>query len=733
MSNTFKKSFEPILSYFQEVLPVYQDFHVSLNCLKFLHNEEFAVGSTNTGFIIFLNILTKSFKQEKISQNAINDIHIFSNDSLLLAVEDYTIHILETSTLFLSRSIKFKPKYGKFDRALTSFDENSVFCKFNSGRLITVEISDTYFIKTLIKNVPLIDFAINSDGLYLGYYKHISLFSPSLEKISERKIEINSPYKILISNTNRYFSLYNKYLFKICYRNKLERINKVPQVNEILSVTFTSDDKFIVLYLNNSSLLFLSCPNSEQLIRIPIESETCKSIQISSDSSKIFMFSGQKLVTIKFPKPSKLISCKSFTEVDLSFNSFLRPSKEVIFSIGNSTNIKFTLKSSKKTFFLSGHEDIVTCVIALNENICASGSMDFDVRVWDYKERTCVGMLRGHIAAVSCLDDYQEWLISGSLDQTVKIWDWKGCTLFHTINMENKIMGLVNWKDVMIVGLPDKLSLWDLNNFSLIGFNAVSQVIDCVQLEYEGKQILINKAKKVFVKNPLWDNSINVWGNGGGYTFMGHVYEILNGNTPKYNKHLNSFVILPYRYNIIHFYCFFGLTEHLTQALLDGCGVFNSINNINPAILAVDQKNLETCSAFFEWANKYRFHPVMFRNITIDELVKINKSGVAELRDLYEMLWMESITIFPKYASDLEDFPKIFKSIDPTLSSLNFFNQISGNDSGFEISYFTTLNKFPLTCGTNDSIMFLESLPLDNEKLFKSDYIQQVVLYKWSQ
>jgi hypothetical protein len=731
MGDGFRKSFEPVLSHFRESLPVFQNFHVGFSCLRFLRNEEFAVAACS-GAVLFLNVVSMNMKVQKVSENLIYELLLFSNDNFVLAVEESTIHILDTSTLYLSRSVTFKSKYGIIERTAFSFEESSCFIKFSSGRLLNLSLSTTFDSKTLIKDSPVIDFAVTPDSLFLCFFKHLSLFNPNLEKQFERKIEINAPYKISTSSTNRYFSLYNRHLFKISYKNKLERISKISLEAEILLVSFSPDDKYALLYLNNFSLLVLSCPSSDQLLRIPIESETCKSLQISGDSSKIFLCSGQKLVTIKFPKSSKLVNFKSFSEVDLSFNSFLKPFEDLVFHIGVSSNIKVTQTHSKKTFFLSGHEDLVTCILTLNDSICASGSADFDIRIWNYSEKICVGLLRGHIAAVTCLAAFEDWLISGSLDQTVKVWDWKSCSLFHTINLELKVVGIAVWDRSLMVGLPDKLLIWDLLSFSLVGFASVSTLIDCFQLECQGKQILINKSKKFFIKNPLWDSTVSVWGNGGGFTFMQHVVEMMNGNPLKYEKHLNSFVVLPYQYNICHFYAFFGLTDHLASALMSGCAIFSSVNNQHPLLLALNEKHMNSASVILEVSNKTRFYPLQFRNLTNEDLIKVNSSGVNELEALYELMWYESLAVFPKYSSTPEVFPSIFKSNSPSITSLNFFNKISGNDSGFEISYFSTLNMFPVSCGTSESIKFLESLPVGNKKVFTSDYIQQVLLFKWS-
>ena len=52
----------------------------------------------------------------------------------------------------------------------------------------------------------------------------------------------------------------------------------------------------------------------------------------------------------------------------------------------------------------------------------ASASQDKTILIWDTNTRTCIRRLRGHAAAVYCLDAEGDVLVSGSADKTILTW-----------------------------------------------------------------------------------------------------------------------------------------------------------------------------------------------------------------------------------------------------------------------------------------------------------------------
>ncbi|XP_061919829.1 LOW QUALITY PROTEIN: platelet-activating factor acetylhydrolase IB subunit beta [Entelurus aequoreus] len=95
-------------------------------------------------------------------------------------------------------------------------------------------------------------------------------------------------------------------------------------------------------------------------------------------------------------------------------------------------------KSKFRLRLLEGHNDIITCVVAV-DNLVVSGSRDTTVKVWHVPTATEQKNLGGHTAGVTCLSapppeyckklawllslsEKERFILSGSADCNVKIW-----------------------------------------------------------------------------------------------------------------------------------------------------------------------------------------------------------------------------------------------------------------------------------------------------------------------
>jgi WD40 repeat protein len=80
----------------------------------------------------------------------------------------------------------------------------------------------------------------------------------------------------------------------------------------------------------------------------------------------------------------------------------------------------FCLVSGK----LSGH--LSNCsALTKNARYLVSGSLDTNVKIWDYRVKNCVATFKGHNEQITCLDISPDssTIVSGSVDQTVRLWD----------------------------------------------------------------------------------------------------------------------------------------------------------------------------------------------------------------------------------------------------------------------------------------------------------------------
>ncbi|CAF1080092.1 unnamed protein product [Brachionus calyciflorus] len=109
---------------------------------------------------------------------------------------------------------------------------------------------------------------------------------------------------------------------------------------------------------------------------------------------------------------------------------------------------------------LTGHKNKVSCLLKINNNLLASGSDDFNIKIWNVKNGNILRTLEGHVGCVHCLDKMEDkFLVSCSKDCNVRIWD--------------PIMGVCLLKvelPKMSYNLPGQISV-NKDNKIAVGFN----------------------------------------------------------------------------------------------------------------------------------------------------------------------------------------------------------------------------------------------------------------------
>jgi WD40 repeat protein len=121
----------------------------------------------------------------------------------------------------------------------------------------------------------------------------------------------------------------------------------------------------------------------------------------------------------KFLNHSEPVTClKILSDGHFASGSFDQSIK--VWNVNENETCVFTLK---------GHSKRVSCLEWHKEkNILSSGSYDFTVRLWDFSQKKCLKILRGHTSYVTCLREIQKsiediLLASGSADGFIRIWN----------------------------------------------------------------------------------------------------------------------------------------------------------------------------------------------------------------------------------------------------------------------------------------------------------------------
>ena len=132
---------------------------------------------------------------------------------------------------------------------------------------------------------------------------------------------------------------------------------------------------------------------------------------------------------------------------------------------------------------LSGH--LSNCsTLMKNLKYLVSGSLDTNVKVWDYRAKNCVTTFKGHNDQITCLDISPDSSIiaSGSMDQTVKLWDMRTNKTIKTIQVSStghpQCMSF-NPRDLCLaVGSTDKITrYWELQEYNLVSQTTIDNSV----------------------------------------------------------------------------------------------------------------------------------------------------------------------------------------------------------------------------------------------------------------
>ena len=161
--------------------------------------------------------------------------------------------------------------------------------------------------------------------------------------------------------------------------------------------------------------------------------------------------------------------------------------------------------NNNKIFSFMGHELWVNCLIKLNNIYFASCSNDNSIRIWDYQNKRCSSILKGHVDGVLSIIVLSDGkLCSGGADLSIKIWDWaKGECCATLLGHKKWIKCLYQLSNKFLLsGSDDKtIKVW-INN-------------KCIKnLEGHSKSVrTICQINNNFFASGSFDKTIKIWDN----------------------------------------------------------------------------------------------------------------------------------------------------------------------------------------------------------------------------
>lgn len=167
------------------------------------------------------------------------------------------------------------------------------------------------------------------------------------------------------------------------------------------------------------------------------------------------------------------------------------------------------LPKAPAKFVMEGHRETILAVAAHPMfSLCASGSEDNTIRIWDHETGNYERTLKGHTGYVTGLsfDHRGTFLASCSLDMTAKIWDMTSFLCVKTFRGHEHTISSVKFTptgDQLITSSRDTtIKLWDTTTgYCIRTFHGHSEWVKCVAVSLDGQ----------YVASGSYDKTIMIW------------------------------------------------------------------------------------------------------------------------------------------------------------------------------------------------------------------------------
>ncbi|SZF06105.1 unnamed protein product [Blumeria hordei] len=178
-----------------------------------------------------------------------------------------------------------------------------------------------------------------------------------------------------------------------------------------------------------------------------------------------------------------------------------RPWKEVYkdrFQVGS--NWKYG-RCSTKVF--RGHLSGVSC-LQFDDNVLATGSRDFTIKIWNLEKAECIRTLRGHRSGVEALQFDNQKLISGSLDKTIRVWNWRtGECINQYLAHQSGVIALNFVGNLLASGSMDTtIKVWNFEDKSVFALHGHTDWVNAIKVD-EASRTLLSASDDRSVR--LWD------------------------------------------------------------------------------------------------------------------------------------------------------------------------------------------------------------------------------------
>ncbi|OMJ75006.1 hypothetical protein SteCoe_25965 [Stentor coeruleus] len=752
--------------------------------IKVLKSETHAIGVTDEGYCVYLDLTDTGFDEVLLSKNGLSGILVYDNDRNALAKEKVQgkIYLLELPSMSIMKIINIKGDGNNgIGRMCFSPNEDYCFARLWKGEIIRWKTSDFDKYEVMFSDKSVVCMNISPEGeLVLGMIdRRIIIYNADFEKVIEKYYEFKIDAYISFSQSGHLIILAMAKEVKIIGKSNMNVINVYQLGCMAYDCIMTNNDHYIIAPLDTGELAFIDITANKQPLKIKVHSSSIKSVYLSNDQTEIITFGTDfKLGKTKFPEISTLrslseahyntntalstarsqtdpkesiesqVSDRKIQDPDENFKALClceSSSQDIAIVGGQSNNILvWDLKSTKKYGNLNGHTDYVYALECISDEIVASGSGDTTIMIWNFRTLTFMYSLNGHSDIVCSLLKIDDWrLASGSKDRSVKVWLWEEKnTIFQINDLPAPVYSMILPKaEYLIIGLNKIIQCWDMKTYSIIfekscyveasGLKVFYSDIDENLKNYIG--IGLDDSALCF-ENPFSSSELRMIGKDeySEYNYMNYIREIIMYKVPPYDPSMDKWVIFPYMINTLHFYAYYDMPDYLTQSIQNGAALLTTTSQENPLSIAIDMRNKDCVQTILKTSSiKQNHNPFLLSNVKTSSLLSLNSFNISSLPKLYNLLLVNYYNSH-KYLGGEIHLPVIKASFSQILLTNNIAISEQSDELDIEVKYSRSLIPFYLEIGSENSIEFLKSIiKCEQAKIFCTEIIQYFLMYKW--
>ncbi|OMJ92789.1 hypothetical protein SteCoe_4425 [Stentor coeruleus] len=523
-------------------------------------------------------------------------------------------------------------------------------------------------------------------------------------------------------NTQYVLKKHSDQINQILYSSKRNAIFSISSMESEICMWSTEDFSFITSLQNDGNTLFLCLSADQRYIYVSLDKKIVRRWQIEGEFLSEVFFTSEYF--------SNSIACTKDNNYVVSIDSTCR------------CVIRKTLDASVVWTF-SNHKlgGLLVEVTHLSNLLITVGS-DNTIHIYSINDGKKIGKIEWPDKEASRVrispDD--RLLALSTIYEKVYIWniEQRSCIYTFTITecrcsdiaftQDNKYFLIINCENE-----SSQLLFYTLEGFCLMSTMTISNMCLSFQLINMEKYIAFADGSQIYIQeNPLKSESLYISSPYKAYPieFCKYVSDISKGFNTPYQSEMNKYTIFPYYMNILHFYAYFNLTEHLQQALESCNSTIITRSGLEIMSISLQKGLFDNIKIILKYILKNLEYNPYIACFIENSFIELTKESCAELDNFYHAIF---------FRSSEKSLPKIGETQDLLYKSQYFevnplLMLIEKNTESHTIAFYQSALQIYCEIGSTQSINYLESLvSTGNKEIFRSKLVEYILKDKWRQ